>query len=98
MPYFYDLFAGGVVLARRGAPSKGFRRINFPRFRSSGSLTKTEMSICEKIQERYEVSMNEIIQDFLPFLKLLAGVSRRNLKAISDWLELDAREKKRLTK
>ncbi len=98
LPYFFDLFAGGVVLSqrRRGAPSQGFRRIKNPRFIRTGSLTVAEKSLVDKINKQYAISQFEVIQDFLPFLRTLCNSSRRQLKNVSDWLELDAKEKKLL--
>ena len=99
LPYFYDLFSGGVVLSRKYHPqNEGFRRIFFPRFTSTGffSLTTTEQSFVDKVKEKYNISEIEIIQNLLPFLKKLTSNSRKHLKLISDWLELDAKEKKLL--
>lgn len=99
LPYFYDLFAGGVVLSRKDrSRDEGFRRIQFPRYTSSGffSLSVNEKLIAEKIQKKYKISDIELIQDFIPFLRLLANSSRKQLKDISDWFELDAKEKKLL--
>jgi replication factor C large subunit len=95
LPYFYDLFAGGVVLAGKKSRTKGFRRINFPRYSSSYSmsLNKAEESLVNKIQEKYQISEIEAIRDFVPFLKILTSTSRRTLKEVSDWLDLKAREK-----
>lgn len=95
LPYFYDLFAGGVVLAQKKSRSQGFRPVNFPRYSSSGgmSLNAAERSLYQKIRQVYEISQKEAIRDFIPFLKVLAGLSRRNLKEISDWLDLTAKEK-----
>ncbi|MGQ4873177.1 MAG: replication factor C large subunit [Promethearchaeia archaeon] len=99
LSYFYDLFAGGVVLSRKLSPkTKGFRKISFPRFITSKSLTSAEKSLIEKILEKYPVSPNEIIKDFLPFLKIFCSKSRKNIINVSNWLELDAREKKILSK
>jgi replication factor C large subunit len=101
LPYFYDLFSGGVVLARKYHPeNEGFRRINFPRFTSTGffSLSVAERSFVEKVKERYDISEVEIIQNFLPFLRKLTSDSRKYLKIISDWFDLDTKEKKLLTK
>ena len=101
LPYFYDLFSGGVVLARKFHPeNEGFRRINFPRFTSTGffSLTVAERSFVEKIQEKYDISEIEIIQNLLPFLRKLTSDSRKYLKLVSDWFDLDAKEKKLLKK
>jgi replication factor C large subunit len=97
LPYFYDLFAGGVVLSRKNRPSEeSYRRIVFPRYTSSGffSLSANEKLIAEKIQKKYKISDIEVIQDFIPFLRTLANSSRKQLKDISDWFELDAKEKK----
>ena len=98
LPYFFDLFAGGVALAGKKSSSKGFRRVYFPRYRSfySLSLNNTEQELVDKIQEKYKISQTEAMQDFVPFLRKLAGTSRRKLKEISDWLDLKAREKKLL--
>ncbi|MFX1339182.1 MAG: hypothetical protein ACFFDK_11285, partial [Promethearchaeota archaeon] len=99
LPYFYDLFAGGVALSRkRSPPTKGFRRVVFPRYITSGSysLTSLEKSMIDKINLRYEISQIEAMQEFLPFLKILCTSSRKQLKTVSDWLELDAKEKKLL--
>ena len=101
LPYFYDLFSGGVVLARKYHPeNEGFRRINFPRFTSTGffSLSVAERSFVEKVKERYDISEAEIIQNLLPFLRKLTSDSRKYLKIISDWFDLDAKEKKLLKK
>ncbi len=95
LPYFYDLFAGGVVLSRkRSAPSKGFRRVVFPRYSVSRGLSNTEKSLIDKINKKYEISQNEAIQDLIPFLKQLCDLSRREKKNISDWLDLEPKEKK----
>jgi len=98
LPYFYDIFAGGVVLSRKQSPAtKGFRRVTFPRFSASGrSLTAAEKGLVEKLQKRYEISPLETVQDLIPFLKLLSSSSRKQLKNVSDWLELDGKEKKLL--
>ncbi len=99
LPYFYDLFAGGVVLSRKHrAPDESFHRIMFPRFTSTGffSLSANERLLVEKIQKKYKVSDIEAVQDFIPFLKLLSGTSRKQLKELSDWFEFDAKEKKLL--
>ncbi len=101
LPYFYDLFSGGVVLARKYHPeNEGFRRINFPRFTSTGffSLSVVERSFVEKVKEKYDISEVEIIQNFLPFLRKLTSDSRKYLKIIGDWFDLDAKEKKLLKK
>lgn len=101
LPYFYDLFSGGVVLARKYHPeNEGFRRINFPRFTSTGffSLSVAERSFVEKVKEKYDISEVEIIQNLLPFLRKLTSDSRKYLKIISDWFDLDAKEKKLLKK
>lgn len=99
LPYFFDLFAGGVALSRKDTPpTKGFRRVNFPRYSTGSyfSLTTTEKEFAEKIQKIYELSPIELLQDLLPFLKILSNSSRKQLKIISDWLELDPKEKKLL--
>jgi replication factor C large subunit len=99
LPYFYDLFAGGVALSRKETPPiEGFRRVTFPRYISGSyfSLSNTEQQFAEKIQKFYEISSIEIIQDLLPFLKVLCASSRKQLKSVSDWLDLDAKEKKLL--
>lgn len=101
LPYFYDLFSGGVVLARKDHPeNEGFRRISFPRFTSTGffSLTVAERSFVEKIKVKYDISEIEIIQNLLPFLRKLTSDSRKYLKLVSDWFNLDAKEKKLLKK
>jgi replication factor C large subunit len=97
LPYFYDLFAGGVVLSRKNrSPDEGYRRIGFPRYTSSGffSLSENEKSIVEKIQKKYKISDVEVIQDFIPFLRILCSSSRKQLGNVSDWFELDSKEKK----
>ncbi|MHA1805422.1 MAG: replication factor C large subunit [Promethearchaeota archaeon] len=98
LPYFFDLFAGGVTLAISPEhKSKGFRRVTFPRYimqRSLSSLSVAERNLIEKIKIKHDMSDREIIKDFLPFLRLLGKSSRKMLKEISDWLELEAREKK----
>ena len=99
LPYFFDLFAGGVALSRKETPvSKGFQRVSFPRYASGTyfSLTNVEKEFIEKIKKRYEISQIEFVQDLLPFLKLLSGSSRKQFKNVSDWLDLDAKEKKLL--
>ncbi|MFX1276785.1 MAG: replication factor C large subunit [Promethearchaeota archaeon] len=97
LPYFYDLFAGGVVLSRKEtSPSKGFVRITNPKYFSSTSLSSAEGSLVEKINKKYEISQYEVMQDFLPFLRILSNSSRKQQKVVSDWLELDAKEKKLL--
>ncbi|MFW9773343.1 MAG: replication factor C large subunit [Promethearchaeota archaeon] len=99
LPYFYDLFAGGVALSKADKASKsGFQRVQFPRYSSSSffSLSATEKLFTEKVIEKYSISEIEIIQNFLPFLRILCSSSRKHLKEISDWLELDAKEKKLL--
>jgi len=99
LPYFFDLFAGGVALSRKETPvSKGFQRVVFPRYTSGTyfSLTNVEKEFVEKLKRKYEISQIDFIQDFLPFLKILCGVSRKQLKNVSDWLDLDAKEKKLL--
>ncbi|MBY9009351.1 MAG: hypothetical protein KGD74_05740, partial [Candidatus Lokiarchaeota archaeon] len=99
LPYFFDLFAGGVVLSRKyRTQDEGFHRIMFPRFTSTGffSLSTNERSLVEKIQKKYKVSDIEVVQDFIPFLKLLSGTSRKQLKELSDWFEFDANERKLL--
>ena len=99
LPYFFDLFAGGVALSRKETPqSKGFRRVVFPRYSTGGyfSLTNTEREFAEKVSKTIEISQVDFIQNFLPFLKILSGTSRKQLKNISDWLDLDAKQKKLL--
>jgi len=99
LPYFYDLFTGGVVLSRKGrSPKEGFRRIAFPRYSSTSffSLSSSESDLIEKIQEKYSISEYEIVQDLLPFLKIYCETSRKALKEVSEWLELDTKEKKLL--
>ncbi len=97
LPYFYDLFAGGVVLSRKHKTHDDtFHRISFPRFTSTGffSLSANERLVVEKIQKKYKVSAIEVVQEFIPFLKLLSGTSRKQLKTLSDWFEFDATERK----
>jgi replication factor C large subunit len=99
LPYFFDLFAGGVALSREETPeAKGFRRVVFPRYSTGGffSLTNTQKELVEKLKKNYEISQIDFIQNLLPFLKILCGSSRKQLKNISDWLDLDAKEKKLL--
>ena len=100
LPYFFDLFAGGVALAGKSSSYQGFHRISFPRYSTTGyfSLNASEKSLAEKIKERYDISEVEIIQNFLPFVRMLCSHSRKQLKNVSDWLELDASEKKILKK
>jgi len=98
LPYFFDLFSGGVALSiDKRHKSKGFRKVTFPRYVTSGSLSAAEQDLINKIKLKYDISDNEIIQDFLPFLKLLSNSSRKMLKEISEWFDLDAREKKKIT-
>ncbi len=99
LPYFFDLFAGGVVLSRKETPiSKGFQRVVFPRYASGSyfSLTNVQKEFVEKVKNKYEISEIDFIQDLLPFLKILGGSSRKQLKILTDWLDLDAKEKKLL--
>ena len=99
LPYFFDLFAGGVALSRTETPeAKGFRRVVFPRYPTGSyfSLTNTQKEFVEKINKSYEISQIDFIQNLLPFLKILCGSSRKQLKNISDWLNLDAKQKKML--
>ena len=98
LPYFFDLFAGGVALAARSGGSKGYRPIHFPRYSSSYfmSLNNAEKGLIEKIQEHYPISQNEAFRDLIPFLKHLTSTSRRKLKEISEFLELASVEKKLL--
>jgi replication factor C large subunit len=99
LPYFFDLFAGGVALSRQETPeAKGFRRVVFPRYSTGGffSLTSAQKELVEKLNKKYEISRIDFIQNLLPFLKILCGSSRKQLKNISDWLGLDAKEKKLL--
>jgi replication factor C large subunit len=100
LPYFFDLFAGGVALTRKKSSHQGFHRVSFPRYSTTGyfSLTASEQSLAEKIKEKYDISEVEIIQNFLPFIRMLCNYSRKQLKNVSDWLELDASEKKILKK
>jgi replication factor C large subunit len=99
LPYFFDLFAGGVALSRKETPeAKGFRRVVFPRYSSGSyfSLTSTQRDFIEKLRKKYEIAQTDFIQNLLPFLRILSGSSRKQLKNISDWLDLDAKEKKML--
>ncbi len=99
LPYFFDLFAGGVALSRNETPeAKGFRRVVFPRYSSGGfySLTSAQKELVNKLNKKYEISQIDFIQSLLPFLKILCGSSRKQLKNIADWLDLDAKEKKLL--
>ncbi|UCC18879.1 MAG: replication factor C large subunit [Promethearchaeota archaeon] len=99
LPYFFDLFAGGVALSRKDTPlSKGFQRVVFPRYTSGSyfSLTGVEKEFVEKIKRKYEISQVDFTQDFLPFLKILCNSSRKQFKNVSDWLDLDAKGKKLL--
>jgi replication factor C large subunit len=97
LPYFFDLFSGGVALSRKDTPvSKGFQRVVFPRYSSGAyfSLSTTEKDFLESLKKKYEISQIDFIQDLLPFLKKLCGSSRKQLKNVSDWLDLDAKGKK----
>lgn len=99
LPYFYDLFAGGVVLSqKRIPPTKGFRSVVFPRYATSGSISATEKKIVEKVKQHFNMSQEEIVQDLLPFLRSLSETSRRQLKLVSDFFDLNAQEKKILSK
>lgn len=101
LPYFFDLFAGGVALSRKETPeAKGFRRVVFPRYSTGSyfSITGTQKELVEKLNKKYEISQIDFIQNLLPFLKILCGSSRKQLKNISEWLELDANQKKKLLK
>jgi hypothetical protein len=99
LPYFYDLFAGGVALSKQSSKSKGWR-VSFPRYSTSisYSLNTTEKSLVKKIKQRYKISQYEAIREFIPFLKELSASSRRNLKEISDYFDLNAKEKNLLKK
>jgi len=86
-----------VVLSRKNrTPDEHYHRIMFPRYTSSGffSLSVNEKSIVEKIQKKYKISDIEVIQDFIPFLKVLSNSSRKQLVNVCNWFELDAKEKK----
>jgi hypothetical protein len=99
LPYFFDLFAGGVALSRKETPiSKGFKRVVFPRYStgSSFSLNSSEKELVDKMNKKFEISQIDFIQNLLPFLKILCSSSRKQLKNVSDWLELSAKEKKLL--
>jgi len=99
LPYFFDLFAGGVALSRKETPeAKGFQRVVFPRYSTGSyfSVTGSQKDLVEKLNKKYEISQIDFIQNLLPFLKILCGSSRKQLKNISDWLELDAKQKKLL--
>ncbi|MFW9877653.1 MAG: replication factor C large subunit [Candidatus Thorarchaeota archaeon] len=99
LPYFFDLFAGGVALSRKETPEvKGFRRVVFPRYATGGyfSITGTQKELIDKLNKKYEISQIDFIQNLLPFLRILCGSSRKQLKNVSDWLELDAKQKKLL--
>ncbi|MFX0029046.1 MAG: hypothetical protein ACFE8B_07545, partial [Candidatus Hermodarchaeota archaeon] len=99
LPYFFDLFAGGVALSRKETPEvQGFRRVVFPRYPTGSyfSLTSTQKEFVDKLKKKYEISPIDFIQTLLPFLKILCSSSRKQLKNISDWLELDTKEKKLL--
>lgn len=99
LPYFFDLFAGGVALSRKETPeAKGFRRVVFPRYTTGSyfSLNSTQKDFVEKLQKKYEISQVDFIRNLLPFLKILCTSSRKQLKNVSDWLELDAKQKKML--
>ncbi|MFX0080648.1 MAG: replication factor C large subunit [Candidatus Hodarchaeota archaeon] len=99
LPYFFDLFAGGVALSRKETPeTKGFRRVVFPRYSTGSyfSITTSQKEVIEKLNKKYEISQIDFLQNLLPFLKILCASSRKQLKNISDWLELDAKQKKML--
>ncbi|MFX1530408.1 MAG: replication factor C large subunit [Promethearchaeota archaeon] len=99
LPYFFDLFAGGVALSRKETPeAKGFRRVVFPRYSTGSyfSVSGTQKELIEKLNKKYKISQIDFIQNLLPFLKILCSSSRKQLKNISDWLELDAKQKKLL--
>jgi replication factor C large subunit len=56
LPYFFDLFAGGVALSRKETPlSKGFQRVVFPRYASGSyfSLTNVEKEFLGKVKNKY---------------------------------------------
>ena len=46
----------------------------------------------QKIIDTSEIT--EVVQDFIPFLKTLCNSSRKQLKDVGEWFELDAKEKK----
>ncbi|MBD3196604.1 MAG: replication factor C large subunit [Candidatus Lokiarchaeota archaeon] len=94
LPYFFDLFAGGVAIASKNK-SSGFRRVSFPRYSSSASysLNNAEKALIKKIRKQYSISQMEALRDFLPFLRILTNISRRKLKEVTDFLDLNTKEK-----
>ncbi|MHA1679211.1 MAG: replication factor C large subunit [Promethearchaeota archaeon] len=96
LSYFYDLFAGGVSLVKKyKKPRGGFYPIKFPRFTATTilRLSSNEASLVNKIKEKYELSEVEIVQEFIPFLRILYRSSRKMAKEIIDFFELEANEK-----
>lgn len=97
LPYFFDLFGGGVALSRKRSYTPAFVGNTFPQMISS-RIGVDMLSLAKKIQEKFDISPIEAVRNEIPFLKLLASTALKNQKEISDWLQLDAREKKILKK
>jgi len=97
LPYFFDLFGGGVALSKKRSYIPGFVRNTFPQM-ISGRVGANKLSLAKKLEEEYEISSIEAVRTEIPFLKLLASMSIKKKKEISEWLDLDAKEKKLLSK
>ncbi len=97
LPYFFDLFGGGVALSKKRSYTPAFVRTTFPEIISS-RIGADKLSLAKKIEEKYEISTIEAVRIIIPFLKQLSSISLKMQKEISDWLQLDSREKKILKK
>ncbi len=92
LPYFFDLFGGGVSLAKKRSYTPKFVKTTFPEIISS-RIGRDKLSLAKKIEDVYEISSIEATRTVIPFLKLLSSKSIKIKKEISDWLQLDSKEK-----
>jgi len=92
LPYFFDLFGGGVALAKKRSYTPQFVRTTFPEIISS-RVGRDKLSLAQKLEEVYGVSSIEAVRTIIPFLKLLSSKSLKKKKEIIDWLQLDSKEK-----
>ena len=92
LPYFFDLFGGGVALAKKRSYTPQFVRTTFPEIISS-RVGRDKLSLAQKLEEVYGVSSIEAVRTIIPFLKLLSSKSLKIKKEINDWLQLDSKEK-----
>ncbi len=97
LPYFFDLFGGGVSLAKKRSYTPKFVKTTFPEIISS-RIGRDKLSLAKKIEDVYEISSIEATRTAIPFLKLLSSKSIKMKKEISDWLQLDSKEKQVLKK